>query len=706
MQSRLVEITKKISTKLWPPVFLGIVSFGTFFTTLVLNIRSFYLFPDNIDQAHAWYQKLAVSVHQGVLPLWDANTNSGHSFVGDLITGVFYPLNLIWVWLFGSVNGIDVFWLELIVVFHFWLAAVGMYLAARSFGLGKLGSLASGMVFAFGGVIAVRSVSQTVIFLGLCLIPWAVYAFNVWLRNKAWWALTLCGLALGLIVLAGHIQPWYHAIMLIGLLAVLRNVHPGFGSWLKALGKRLLGVVGVVLLSLFFALPQLIVTVQYLPQAVRFVGDAQPISPSDTVSFETFTKTYAYPISDTLSLIDPAKFPVIDGNELYVGLIGLALIIGLFAVFRVGLKDHTTWRLYSWFLGGTTALSFVIMIGFWTFIPAVMRHLPLISQIRQLGRYSILIHFCLAILVGVAFEVWVRHLPQFKQNKTRLILALAVVAFLAVNSAYLLLLSLHGNIDKHFAYQSLILTAGLGGALLFARYAKQILFAAITASVLVASLWFMPRVITFEPSYPPNYYRNSAALDFLGQHYGTARVWIEDGSLPPNIGNVYDVQTLNGYGATMHEPFYKYLNQPDPEGQTGRHLDLMNVRYIASKKDHPELRLVLKDEDRGLNIYERDTWAPRAYLKSQQEACIVHSADCSVPVIDYYSDSAITLTYESSKADQLVLAEVNFTGWKAQVDGVDVTITSYDPTGIPIFRMIDVPAGRHVVEFKYDPFNL
>src|SRR3989344_8721363 len=69
---------------------------------LIFHKTSFFTNLDNVDQFYTWYQKLSVSVHEGYLPVWNSSVFSGQSFAGELQPGVFYPLNLLWVWLFGG----------------------------------------------------------------------------------------------------------------------------------------------------------------------------------------------------------------------------------------------------------------------------------------------------------------------------------------------------------------------------------------------------------------------------------------------------------------------------------------------------------------------------------------------------------------------------------------------------------------------------
>ena len=704
-------ILKRIAIALWPALFLAAVIFAVFATTLVIRSRTFYVFPDNVDQFYAWYQKLAHAVHHGGLPIWDANVSAGHSFVGELQAGVFYPINILWVAIFGSAHGISVYWLELIVVFHFWLAALGMYYVGRSFGIGKIGSLSAALAFALGGSVAMRSVSQTAIFFGTCLIPWAVLWFNRWLGSGRRWNLVWCAITLGFIILAGHIDPWYFACLLIAFLVLFRSSHPSFEPWLKTTLKRLAVLIIVVVGSLIVALPQVALSAQYLPHAVRFVGDAQPIGPGQKVSIGTFTKQFSFKLPDTLSLFDPVQYPVVDGNEIYVGLTGLAVVLAVVVLVRRRLCEHVVWRLYGRFMVGASAVAGVVMIGYWTFIPAVLRELPLFSQVRQLSRYAIIIQFCLALLVGICVEVLAAAAPALFRTRKRLLVGLAagggLCAFLALNTIYLYFVSKHtGVVDKHFVYQSAALTLALGGCLLLRNRIKYVLLAAIVLSSLVQPVWFMPRISYLPASYPPTYYKNTAAVSYLEQFYGKARVLTEDNALPVNIGDVYNIQTVGGYGATLHESFYQYLNEPDPEGAAGEHMDLLNVRFIVSKQPQPAFKQAAYDKTRGAYIYERPNYLPRAYFASELNDCRTHTAGCTPIAITKYSDSDIKLHYAASAAQTLVLSEVQYKGWQAYIDGKAAPIIAYSPFAVKLFRSVAVPAGAHSVEFRYQPFGL
>lgn len=47
------------------------------------------------NQAYAWYTHAARAVQSGILPAWNPFTFSGHSYIGETQTGLFYPLKLL-----------------------------------------------------------------------------------------------------------------------------------------------------------------------------------------------------------------------------------------------------------------------------------------------------------------------------------------------------------------------------------------------------------------------------------------------------------------------------------------------------------------------------------------------------------------------------------------------------------------------------------
>jgi hypothetical protein len=216
----------------------------------------------------------------------------------------------------------------------------------------------------------------------------------------------------------------------------------------------------------------------------------------------------------------------------------------------------------------------------------------------------------------------------------------------------------------------------------------------------------MPKVTTVEASYPPNYYRQTAAITYLEQFYGKARVEVLNDALPPNIGDVYPIQTVGGHGASLDKTYFEYVNQPDPPSDPGEHMALLNTRFVVDNQPHPGLQRVLTDPVRGISVYELPDSVPRAYFADQVMACIHHANDCAPVEITHYSDTEIALLYRSATPETLVLSETVDPGWRAYLDGRQVSIHGWGLTNLKLFRSVAVPAGQHRVVFRYQPFGL
>ena len=70
--------------------------------------------------------------------------------------------------------------------------------------------------------------------------------------------------------------------------------------------------------------------------------------------------------------------------------------------------------------------------------------------------------------------------------------------------------------------------------------------------------------------------------------------------------------------------------------------------------------------------------------------------------LTHYDANALTYEINSQKGGVVVFSENYYPGWTATIDGnpVEIARANY------ILRAIQVPAGKHVVEFKFDPTSV
>ena len=119
------------------------------------------------------------------------------------------------------------------------------------------------------------------------------------------------------------------------------------------------------------------------------------------------------------------------------------------------------------------------------------------------------------------------------------------------------------------------------------------------------------RKANFEPK---QYYSQDDVIQFLQSCNGPFRVDFHDDYYPKNSGEVFKLETINGYGATSLKQFYHFQAEAYPTRNIVT--DMLNVRYIVSQK---KLDLPVAFQGEHAKIYENPGFLPRAWLTAQIE---------------------------------------------------------------------------------------
>jgi hypothetical protein len=129
------------------------------------------------------------------------------------------------------------------------------------------------------------------------------------------------------------------------------------------------------------------------------------------------------------------------------------------------------------------------------------------------------------------------------------------------------------------------------------------------------------------------------------------------------------------------------------------------VDHLLGRGDH---RIVYRSED--VLIYRNEDAFPRAYTVSESqvrrhagglEILPGLAAEAVGPVIvEHYGDLSVSLRAEMETSGYLILADLHYPGWRAEVDSASTSILRAEG----IFRAIALPPGSHRVHFTYGPF--
>ena len=161
--------------------------------TPVVRDRLVFAPGDFSFQFYAFARYEAARLAHGELPLWNPAIFSGHPFIADIQSAVFYPLSLLTM-LLTAARGFTYHALELEAIVHFGLAAIFTYLLARRLTQSRIGGLIAAVAFTFGGYLTSYpplqlAILETQIWLPLILLLLDL-AGGAWLR-----AISAAGLA-------------------------------------------------------------------------------------------------------------------------------------------------------------------------------------------------------------------------------------------------------------------------------------------------------------------------------------------------------------------------------------------------------------------------------------------------------------------------------------------------------------------------------
>lgn len=678
-------------------LFLFLSTLLLLYPVIFTKEASFYIIGDNLHLGYAFLNKLSISLHKGHLPIWDANTFGGKNFPGELQSGTFYPLNILWSLLFGSIKGIDVYYLDLLVALHYFICLTGMYSLARLFNMSRTAAVGSALTFAFSGILAARSGCETHIFYGLALLPWAIYFLA-----KYYWAhphkkyLVCSGLFCGLQILAGHLQPFFHTLLIS---AIMISFYECLSrkKWYESLPVVFFNLFIVALAALIIALPEVYYAAEYLSRCYREVGsNGTYIGPNQKVPIYIYMYRFVLNPSDFENLAGQKSVLITDYNFVYMGILPLFLCIIFFLKGKI-LKLSEMHIYLKKLLVIILVTGVLSVLGYLTFFGYILYSLPFINGVRELSRYVILISFSGALLVGLALT-YIRQLGDLIfQNFSKALLC--IVLLLTSNTLYWVFfqqehVSLNVSIPYLFAFVFLLLLMNVQTNV----YCRLLAIGFLLIDFLLNPVNFQSTQSVF---YPSTFYARNKIITFLETTYGKYRVTFDMDTYAftrRNLGDIYAIQTKFGYGGTINESYYNFIYSKNPGID-----DLLNVKYVISDKQL-DSNFRFKDSVGNLRLYERRNWYPRCYWQHQlgeKGDAIEAENQTNISELSYSDDYQKWSVYCSSP-DTLIFSENVYPGWVCYDNQKEIAI---HPASIrdypPLFRGIALNKGHHIIEFKY-----
>ena len=609
------------------PALLFLFTLTVFWKLIFSSEYSLLVYTDSSFQTYPWSQYLSEVLHQGSFPFWDMYADGGRSFIGETQTGAFYPPNLLMGLFPRNAKGLlPVSLIEGFVILHAFLASLFMYYLATHFGLNRFSAFVAATAFAFGGSIGLRAFAQVNLFYASVWVPavFCCYAKSLeadQLFRQVLFA-NLAGLALALSLLAGHHQPFiYVSLALAGIALTL---------WLRGRKvpdenvRRPSLILRQTLLLFVFAISyaslQLLPSLEYSKLAYRWVESVNPTLVGQRVP---------YSIVGTDNLLSPdglilMLFPYLSAaeNSPYLGILPLLLVLFSLPL----LKKHGVVRLAF----GLALVSALLSLGRFSPLHGLAYALvPGFDKGREASRIFLVAHLGLSLLAGFGCQAFLNPAPKVRRKtRTRIVLAftgLSVFASLIAFGTYFYQThALSQNPDygtTAFACLLLLATSAVGLARTFGFARAKSLQITIGLTLLFDFHFLLSPHLRLKREFdrkgnfePKQYYSQDDVIQFLQSQSGLFRTDFRDDYYPKNSGEVFKLETINGYGATSLKSFYHFQAEAYPAGNVIA--DMMNVRYLVSQKG---LDLPVAYQGQNAKVYENPGFLPRAWLAAQVE---------------------------------------------------------------------------------------
>jgi hypothetical protein len=703
----------------------------------------------------------AVRTTRAALPhlrLWDPNVLSGRPFIADPQTGVFSVFN------FPSY--VLPFWwsLALVAALKVFVAAFGAFLLGRLLGMRLPGALLTGLVFGFSlWAVTWQSWPHMSVW---AFLPWLCLLSEHCVRRPG--PLPFAGLAavVGLQFFGGHPSSSYQIMFVVGLVWVVRTcVSPELR---RGIARRLLVLAGAFAAGTALAAAQLIPFAELLSHSTDqnsrahiaellhqpprfllglFLHDYWGHGPTSTgfgfnlverayyvgalpvilaatalVTRPTRARAGAAVVGAATLLIATGLTPLYDlvialpgfaaannGRFAVVGVLCLALLAGW------GLDDLTAGRLTAGRRNAVVVCALAVAV-----LPVALA----LSR-GQLGGVD--------NVKGALRVAWGFADPHRVADVVRLASVLEWIVFAAC-AVVLVALRVRGRLG-------VTAFVALGLAL-------------VVADLFKAGMGYTPAIPVNEARPPV-----TSAIRFLETRrperftglVPTAPITL---ALPfaPNLAMSYGAYDARGNVTPTEERYFLMFRDvigarsdcyflfctqtATARPRALRALGVLGVAYLLQNRQDrplPGLRVAYAGPD--ARIYRNPQTLPRAFLVDRQaqvpnaDAALAVVTDARFPVrttavtespipgvprasgapprptgrarIRTYEPERVVIDTDGARRSILVLTDSWYPGWKATVDGKDATVHRVDY----LVRGVAVPAGRHRIEFRYEPLS-
>ncbi|MGE5138670.1 MAG: hypothetical protein ACM3JD_04340, partial [Rudaea sp.] len=624
-----------------------------------------FLYPTYHFAAEWW--------RRGIAPLWNPYLLGGQPFVGDIQSGIFYPINLLTFLLSNPLTYVD---MEMLSVLHFFIAGTGMYALLRwgrigaATGLSRPASLGGAIAFEFSDLFVTHFGNLNLIasasWLPLVLLFFSRSLDSLqhpsgpghlpgagFLRKRVLFPALASSLLLAVSFLAGHIQAFVFVLLALALYAV-------YEAWICRPDSLQILILSFVIVALGLGLSALVLlpAIEMARASVRSV-----------LSYENAVQ-FSLPPAELVGLVVPgffgrgaeAAWGPWDRVEVgYLGVLPL-MLAGLAIALR---RDRPTWFFSILSLAGLVlALGGYAIIHGWLYALA-----PGMGQLRAPARFIFLLDFGFAILAALGLDLLYRELSGVTERRLEALLRFSpffwlVLVLIAGGGALAILILGQGQdpaLYRRIAAATnavwfflLLFTLSLGVLIVRARrLVTPPVWAALALGLIAFDLFSLGSNFDAGLSDPTASYNRQDAVDFLQSDGDSFRVDSRgtgvEGAWLPDTALLYGLSDVNGDNPLTLLGFQRYWEAVGSRDSTA--YARLNVKYVLARRSTPLPANFTRvfDGASGVSVYRNTNWVPGARIVF--ETCAVASlSDAFAAVRDLQYDPAKVVILEQAGA--------------------------------------------------------
>ncbi len=707
-----------------------------------------------------WHWEALRLLQTGELPLWNLWNGMGAPLLANYQSALLYPPTWL-VLLAGWIGGIA--WMAwshgLLIVLHLVWAGLGMRRLAGFMGMKPFPQILCGLAYGLCGYLVARGSFLTMV-QSASWVPWILLAasrFSIPVkgightdRGIDYKGILYLTLAFTGQWLSGHAQlAWYTLLFCLIWLAAGALINGGLPLLKKiVLPVGVSGLLGFLLSSL-----QLIPTIEYFLQSQR----AGEIDYETALSYSFWPwRFFTFLLPDFFG--NPGNgdywgYGSYWEDAIYIGL--LPVIFSFFIVFKTILHPSEgkipVIRSYVWF--SLIAIIFITILGLgWNtpVFPWLFENIPTFGSFNGPARWMLLVDVCLILLAGYGANEW---MDSRLFTKKWVNLGIAGMSGMIVCIAFAWYTQ--PDITRSLMYSMLSSGILALGYFIFARFKPEVKKRSKWLALIL--IWFyvdlfsagyrLNPVVDADVLFPVKQPADLTSTVKTRSYISTAderalrfdRFFLFDNILPsddlrnlpsvmlPNSNLFYSANFLNNFDPMLPSRFQGFMEEVDIASPDirDRYLSFAGVDQRGkinpfNPNDFKWEKIVPYSQYRVLYCPDYVKDGNQALLQLRKAAAEnklddlfllevdqSFDLDCVPPINQepgisnevYQSTRKVYEVTDNPANGWLVVSDIWYPGWQAEVDGrpVDIDISNY------VFQAIAVPEGSHRIELHYAP---